>query len=84
MIMSLPTSMKRISIMLRFGLLKILTSLISMMTLNAFLLNVSSITQQGPIDEAFNKPPEFTYKTTLEKIEREKKNVENLIAFTRR
>lgn len=29
----------------------------------------------GGIDEAFNKPPEFTYKNTVEKIEREKKNV---------
>ena len=40
--------------------------------------------KKGGIDEAFNKPPEFTYKTTVEKIEREKKNVESLIAFTRR
>ena len=38
----------------------------------------------GGIDEAFNKPAEFTYKNTIEKIEREKKNVENLVAFTRR
>jgi len=38
----------------------------------------------GGIDEAFNKPAEFTYKNTVEKIEREKKNVENLVAFTRR
>ena len=55
-----------------------------MIHLSAFHLSVCQDIILGGIDEAFNKPAEFTYKSTVEKIEREKKNVENLVAFTRR